>query len=306
MPCCGCSILHGPHLTQAHAPIPVRLGISLGLRFHPNSRMTHPGPLGIFDSGIGGLSIARRTRALLPNANLLYVADSIHAPYGEKSEHYIQQRSDAITRFLMENEAKAIVVACNTATVVAVASLRAEFDIPIVAMEPAIKPAALMTRSGAVGVLATERTLASEQFQDLVQRYANGVRIVAQPCPGLVELVERGHLDPARTMPLLSRYLQPLLDEHIDVLVLGCTHYPFLLPTISHMTGSGVTIIDPAVAVTQQLRRRLASDAGMAPHSGAGVLRFFPSGVPDVVGPVIELLWQAPVQLRQVLAPHHA
>ncbi len=263
-------------------------------------------PIGVFDSGVGGLSVLRHIHEMLPREDLIYLADAAYAPYGGRSGDEITARARVVCGWLVEQGAKAIVVACNTATVVAVASLRAEFDIPIVAMEPAIKPAALMTRSGAVGVLATERTLASEQFQDLVQRYANGARIVAQPCPGLVELVERGHLDPARTMPLLSRYLQPLLDEHIDVLVLGCTHYPFLLPTISHMTGSGVTIIDPAVAVTQQLRRRLASDAGMAPHSGAGVLRFFTSGVPDVVGPVIELLWQAPVQLRQVLAPHHA
>ncbi len=149
--------------------------------------MTHPGPIGIFDSGIGGLSIARRIRELLPNENLLYVADSIHAPYGEKSEHYIQQRSDAITRFLMENQAKAIVVACNTATVSAIRQLRADYTLPIIGVEPGIKPAALQSKSGVIGVLATSQTLKSESFNNLSRLFSENVRVEIQPCPGLVE-----------------------------------------------------------------------------------------------------------------------
>ena len=252
-------------------------------------------PVGVLDSGVGGVSILREIRAILPLEDLLYVADSGHAPYGERSEAFIEARVTAIVEFLIAQAAKAVVVACNTATGVAVDTLRSRFQIPIVAIEPALKPAAAMTRTRRVGVLATHRTLESEKFARLRARYAADVEVMIQPCPGLAEQVERGDFDSGATRRLVEAYVQPLIEKGVDTLVLGCTHYPFLQPIIRDVAGNGVTIVDPGDAVARELKRQLERQ-GVTNEGGApGRVEFVTSGEPDAVRPVIEELWKEPV-----------
>lgn len=220
--------------------------------------MSKSAPVGVFDSGVGGLSVLREIQTLLPHESLLYVADSGHVPYGEKTAEFIRQRSQVITDFLLEQGAKALVVACNTATAAAITELRAHYpDLPIIGMEPAVKPAAAATRSGVVGVLATTGTLQSAKFAALLDRFANDVRVVTQPCPGLVELIEAGALHTDETRRLLARYVEPLLAAGCDTLILGCTHYPFLKPLLLEMVPAHVSLIDTGLAVARQLQRLL-------------------------------------------------
>lgn len=262
--------------------------------------MTAADPIGVFDSGIGGLSVLREIRRELPNEDLLYVADSGHAPYGDKPEQLIEARSIAIVEFLASQCAKAIVVACNTATGAAIATLRAKFPLPIVAMEPAVKPAAANTRSGVIGVLATGRTLASENFARLHARFGAGVDILVQACPGLVEQVEAGDLSGAKTRALLEQYVLPLLERQADTIVLGCTHYPFLTPLIREIAGSSVTIVDPSAAIARELRRRL-TDAGLLSHeTSAGTERFWSSAAPDQAQPLISRLWRSGIEVQSL------
>ena len=234
--------------------------------------------IGIFDSGVGGLSVWRHVRAALPGARLIYVADSAHAPYGDKSPEYIGRRSLAITQFLVEQGAEAIVIACNTATAAAAATLRAQFALPIVAMEPAVKPAVAATRSGVVGVLATVGTLESARFAALLEKYAGNVRIVTRGCPGLVEQIEGGDLDGPHTRALLQGYLAPLLEAGADTVILGCTHYPFLVPLIAELAGPEVALIDTGAAVARQLVRRLQEELPPAATSAGTGLAFYTSG----------------------------
>ena len=228
-------------------------------------------PIGVFDSGVGGLSVLRHIRAVLPGEDLLYVADSLHAPYGAKSVQFIQARSEVIAGFLVARGAKALVVACNTATSAAIASLRQRFDLPIVGMEPAVKPAAEATRSGVIGVLATGGTLESARFAELVQRFGSQARVIVQPCPGLVEQVESGDLSGPLTRRLLAGFVEPLLAQGADTLVLGCTHYPFLEPLLRELAGEQVSLIETGAAVARQLARRLVEtdfSSDITPASG--------------------------------------
>ena len=214
-------------------------------------------PVGVFDSGIGGVSVLRHIRQLLPSERLLYCADSLHAPYGSKSSDFIRERSRVLTRFMIDQGAKAIVVACNTATAAAVSDLRADFEIPVVGMEPAVKPAAAASRRGVVGVLATIGTLKSAQFAALLESYGRDVQVVTQACPDLVERVEQGAFDSPATDKLVATYLQPLLSAGADTIVLGCTHYPFLRRSIMRHLPADVMLIDTGEAVARQLKRRL-------------------------------------------------
>jgi glutamate racemase len=230
-----------------------------------SSTSLNDAPVGIFDSGLGGLSILRHVRAQLPHEHLVYVADTGFAPYGDKPEHVIAERSLAVARFLVERGAKAIVVACNTATISAVKLMRDTFPgLPIVGVEPGLKPAAALTRSGKVGVLATERTLAGAKFLQLRDQItqATGAQFLLQPCRGLVDKIELG--DEAGTRALLQRYVTPLLDAGADTLVLGCTHYPLVQATIEDVIASAgardVALVDTGEAVARQLVRLL--DAG--------------------------------------------
>ena len=215
-------------------------------------------PIGIFDSGIGGLSVLRDIRGLLPHEKLIFIADSAFAPYGNKPLEFIQQRSKDLSRFLLEQGAKTVVVACNTATAIAVNQLREQFNIPIIAMEPGVKPAISATRSGIVGVLATENTLTSQQFTRLLHRYAENVQVISQPCPGLVEQIESGEFDSIRTRQLIEQYTAPLLSAGADTIVLGCTHYPLIRQQIADIIGPNITIIETGQAVAQQVKHVIA------------------------------------------------
>jgi len=243
--------------------------------------------IGVFDSGVGGISVLQEIRAVLPDADLVYVADSGHCPYGGKSYAEIRARAVAITGFLVDAGCQVVVVACNTATAAAIEHLRSEFNqVPIVGMEPALKPAAAATRSGVVGVLATGATLGGERFAGLAERVADGIELLTQPCPGLVEQVEAGQLDGPATDALLRRYVEPLLARGADTLVLGCTHYPFLRPALTRLVGPNVALIDTGAAVARQVVHVLGTHAAT---SGEGQVRFATSDVR--VAPVIEQLW---------------
>ena len=260
--------------------------------------------LGVFDSGVGGLSVLRELRVLLPHENIVYVADSANVPYGAKRPALIRDRSMAIARFLVETRhARAVVVACNTATTHAVDLLRQNFSsVPIVGMEPAIKPAAAATRSGVVGVLATDATLDGERFASLMKRHAEGIEVLTQSCPGLVEQVEAGDLSGPRTIALLQRYTAPLLARGADTIVLGCTHYPFLRDTLQGLVGPTVTLIDTAAAVARQTARVLADRPDRDATGAAGRVVFFTSGDPGVVRPSLERLWEEPVEVNRLEA----
>lgn len=259
--------------------------------------MNPANPIGVFDSGVGGLSVLHEIRKALPGEDLLYVADSGHAPYGDKSQQFIEARSIAITEFLVSRQAKAIVVACNTATGAAVTTLRAKFLMPIIAMEPAVKPAAENSQSGVIGVMATSRTLVSDNFVKLFARYGEDARILGQACPGLVEQVEAGDLSGGKTRLLLEGYVRPLLEQGADTIVLGCTHYPFLAPLIQDIAGPGVVVIDSAAAVARQLRRRLEVVDLLANAERVGTECFWTSGMMDKAKPLVAQLWKPDVEV---------
>lgn len=248
-------------------------------------------PVGVFDSGVGGLSVLRALREELPHEHFLYVADSGSAPYGERSPEFVIERANTITDFLIREGAKAIVVACNTATAVAAESLRARFAMPIVAIEPAVKPAASRTRSRVVGVLATTGTLSSPNMGKLLANYGSDVEFVVQPCPGLADQVEKGELASDQTRALVKRYVRPIVDKGGDIIVLGCTHYPFLRPIIEDIAGPAVDIIDPATPVARELRRRLDIAHVLNNETAPGTEHFWTTGAVEVVGPIVRQLW---------------
>jgi glutamate racemase len=252
-------------------------------------------PIGVFDSGVGGLCVLRAIRDELPHEHLAYVADSAHVPYGNKPPAFIEQRALAIAKFLLAQDAKAIVVACNTATSAAIAVLRARFSIPIIGMEPALKPAIAQTRAGVVGVLATAGTAASGKFANLLARFAGRAQVLVQPCPGFVEAVERGELTTPSTRALIAETIEPLLQRGADTLVLGCTHYPFLRPVIQEIAGPGVTIVDPSAAVARELRRRLAEANILSAGIREGAQNFWSSAAISNAQPLMSQLWGRPV-----------
>lgn len=234
--------------------------------------------IGLFDSGVGGISVLREVQKLLPREQLIYYADSGHCPYGGKPREEIIARACIITEFLLQQGVKLIVVACNTATIAAVEHLRATYPVPFVGMEPAVKPAVAHTRSAVVGVLATGASLAGEKFHKLVARHAHeGVRMITQPCPGLVECVERGDLDGQEPRRLVMQYTEPLLRAGADTLVLGCTHYPFLRPLIAEIVGPEVALLDTGEAVARQTRRLLEREQQLN-EQGDGGIRWHSSG----------------------------
>lgn len=241
-------------------------------------------PIGIFDSGVGGLSVLRAIRGQMPEESVIYFGDQIHIPYGPRRMEQIRDFSEAITRFLLEHDAKIIVVACNTASAAALRHLRDRFpDISFVGMEPAVKPAAEHTQTGKVGVLATPATFQGALYASVVERFANGVELFQNTCPGLVQQVEKGNLQGRETRQILEAALLPMLEQKIDTVVLGCTHYPFVIPLIELIAGDHVRVIDPAPSVAKQVRRVLESK-GLKNSSGTpGDVKFYTSGEPDVL-----------------------
>lgn len=211
-------------------------------------------PLGIFDSGIGGTSIWKEVVKLLPNENTIYLADSKNAPYGEKSSEEIIALSVKNTEYLLSKGCKLIIVACNTATTNAIDYLRKNYTIPFIGIEPAIKPAALLSKTGAIGILATKGTLSSKLFEKTTKEYTKNITTIEQDGEGLVPLIEEGKLNSPEINELLTTYLKPMLNFNIDHLVLGCTHYPYLIPQIKKIIGENITIIDSGEAVAKQTK----------------------------------------------------
>ena len=238
-------------------------------------------PVGVFDSGVGGLSVWREIARELPFESTIYLADQAHLPYGPRSADEVRGFAEAATAELLERGCKAIVVACNTASAAALKALRERHaDVPFVGMEPAVKPAALHSKSRVVGVMATPGTLQGRMFADAVQRFAGGVKVIRQPCPGLVEQIERGELDSPATEALLRELLAPMLATGADTVVLACTHYPFVLPLIRRIVGESVQIIDPAPAVARQLARVLDEHGLLAEADSKASHRFLTTGEP--------------------------
>lgn len=256
--------------------------------------------IGVFDSGIGGLSVLREIRALLPAETLVYVADTRYLPYGTKSPEFITLRALAISEFLLAQGAKAIVVACNTATAAAVATLRSRYTQPIIGMEPAVKPAVARSQGGRVGVLATNSTLASEKFARLVERYATHADVSVQPCPGLVDLVESGDVSSAAAYELVTRYVAPLVQQGCDTLVLGCTHFSFLAPLIQHVAGPMVAVMDSGAAVAREVKRRLEDNQALATPPTSGVVTYYTSGESTAVARIASQLLQCPVVVERL------
>lgn len=257
--------------------------------------MSNQMPIGFFDSGVGGLSVMKEVRLLLPAEDFLYFADSAYCPYGTKPLEVIRSRALALCDFLKLRGAKIIVIASNTTSITALDNVRSLAGIPVVGIEPAVKPAVQATRNGKIGVLATVVTLSGDRFNSLVDRYGDGVQVYTQPCPGLVELVEAGRIDGPETEVLLEQYIAPLMAKGVDTIVLGCTHYPFLRPLVEKIAGEGVAVIDTGKAVARQVVRVLERYGMLNDKDGAGSELFFSSADPREVEPVIRLLWGSPV-----------
>jgi glutamate racemase len=237
-------------------------------------------PIGVYDSGVGGLSVLRALQARLPEERFYYVADSYHCPYGDRDAAEIQELALGVARHLSDAGCKLIVVACNTISATALTVMRESLQgLPIVGMVPAVKPAIETTHTGVVGVLATQATVRGALYLDVLRRFAQTTRVLSQPCPGLVELIEAGKLDGPETEALLRRCVLPIIEAGADVVVLGCSHYPFIRPLLERIVGRNVRIIEPSDAIALQTRRvlereGLLTDAGTAP----GDTRFATSG----------------------------
>jgi glutamate racemase len=250
------------------------------------------GAIGVFDSGIGGLSVLRAIRTLMPAQDVLYFGDQGHVPYGPRPMSEVRQFSFAISQFLIQHGARLIVVACNTASAAALIELRQAFaDVPFVGMEPAVKPAAEQTHTAKVGVLATPATFQGALYASVVERFAQGVEIYQDTCTGLVQEIEAGRLDGPETRRILNQALQPMLQAGIDTVVLGCTHYPLVIPQIQSICGAQVRVIDPAPAVARQTER-LAGQISLQPCQG-GSTTYFTSGDPRTLRPLLGV-FQAP------------
>ncbi|HPT70593.1 MAG TPA: glutamate racemase [Syntrophomonas sp.] len=235
-------------------------------------------PIGVFDSGIGGLSVWSQLIKEIPAESMIYVSDSGYAPYGTKPKSFIINRSRMITRFLLDEGCKLIVVACNTATGAAISVLRKEFSVPFIGVEPAVKPAAAASITGHIGVLATEQTFKGEHFKRAIGLYAKSVEIHERAGNGLVELIESGRMDSWETRQLLRQYLSPMIQDGIDQLVLGCTHYPFLIPIIKEFLPENVHIIDPAPAVASHARLVLGEMGALCSGTSTPDYRFYTTG----------------------------
>lgn len=245
-------------------------------------------PIGIFDSGVGGLSVLKAIRQELPQETLIYLADQAHVPYGSRPLHEVRQFSEKMTDYLLARRAKLVVVACNTASAAALTALRkSNPEVSFVGMEPAVKPAAETTQTGRVGVLATPATFQGALYASVIERFANGVTVLQDTCPGLVAQIEAGELHHPATRRILEKALNPMLAAGIDTIVLGCTHYPFVIPLIQEISGPGVRVIDPAPAVARQARRVLEAEHSLAPDSPEGSahaqIRYLTSGDPAIL-----------------------
>lgn len=259
---------------------------------------THPpvsplnSPIGVFDSGIGGLSILHELRYQLPAEDLMYIADQANVPYGSRTLEQVRRFSESISRFFIDQEVKLIVVACNTASAAALHYLRQTFpDLPFVGMEPAVKPAAEVTQSGVVGVLATPATFQGALYASVVERFAQGVTILQDTCPGLVNQIEGGNIQGVETRMILLKALEPMLQQHIDTVVLACTHYPFVKPLITEIVGPNVRIIDPAPAIARQAGRVLANRSLFKDPGSASEVTIWTTGNLKTLQAILPTFW---------------
>ena len=256
--------------------------------------MSHP--IGVFDSGVGGISVLIEIRKALPEEDLIYFADSGYCPYGTKPETEILDRVLKITGFLLKQGVKAIVIACNAASTAGLDGIRKQYpQLPVIGIEPAVKPACLTTKNGKIGVLSTSLTLQGNRFSTLVEKYGKNIEVFTRPATGLADLVEAGELDTIVTRDLLNSYLKPLIIQGIDTLLLGCTHYPFVKPVIQDICGAGIRIIDNGAAVAGQLVRILEERGLRENNRNKGEVIFYTSGVSEVVSKVMGKLWPEPV-----------
>lgn len=252
---------------------------------------TDPRPIGIFDSGIGGLTVMAAIRQALPTERLLYFGDNAHVPYGPRSLEEVRRFSHGIARALLDRECKLVVIACNTASAAALTSLRDAFtNVPFVGMEPAVKPAVEHTHTGVVGVIATVATFQSALYASVVERFSQGVEVLHQPCPGLVKQIEAGEFDAPATEVMLRGWLEPMLARNIDALVLACTHYPIVRPLIERIVGPGVRVIDPAPAIARQVERLLHRDGLAAPNDASDGSTLWTSGDPGEFAAMVDRL----------------
>jgi len=269
--------------------------------------LSRDAPIGIFDSGIGGLSVLRHVHTLLPDESLLYFADSGFAPYGEKPEAVIVERAVSIAAFLLTQNIKALVVACNTATAAAIAGLRARYpELPVVGVEPGLKPAASLTRSGTIGVLATANTLASDKFLKLQSQVAQDARVtfLLQACNGLAHQIEKGELSSRETHQLVERYVAPLVEQGADTLVLGCTHYPFVEQLIREVAGPEVSIVDTGEPVARQLQRLLEQRNLLRQVPAADKLLAYTTGSSSTLSLAFSKLLRLDASVQVVSATH--
>jgi glutamate racemase len=261
-------------------------------------------PIGIFDSGVGGLSVLKAIRELLPNEDLLFIADQGHVPYGPRPMDEVRQFSEEIARYLIDQGAKLIVVACNTASAAALVHLRQTFPtIPIVGMEPAVKPAAEITETGVVGVLATPATFQGELYASVVERFATDVLLLQNTCAGLVVEIEAGNMEGEETAIILEGALKPMMAAKIDTIVLGCTHYPFVIPQIKQIVGDSVRVIDPAPAIARQVNRLLDQFDLHTPEERRGEVTLLTSGEVDKFRHFVEAtgVFEEDVNIDQVI-----
>lgn len=249
--------------------------------------MTNNNPIGLFDSGIGGTSIWKEIHQLLPNEDTIYLADSKNAPYGQKSKEEIIHLSCKNTEFLLNKNCKIIVVACNTATTNAIKELRAKYNVPFIGIEPAIKPAALHSKTQKVGILATKGTLNSELFYKHVEQFQD-IQVIEQIGFGLVELIENGEINSKEMRALLKKYLNPMIASNIDYLVLGCSHYPYLIPQIKKILPSNIKIIDSGEAVAKQTKKILDEKVGFRELNEKSKQLFYTNTNPKVLIEILE------------------
>jgi len=263
--------------------------------------MTNSSPIGIFDSGIGGLSVLKEVRKRFPNESLIYFADQFHVPYGSKPVGEVRGFAIEITRYLINQGTKLIVVACNTASAAALYVLREKFpEVPFVGMEPAVKPAAEESQNGVVGVLATPATFQGALYESVVERFAKDVVVLQDTCPGLVAQIEKGELNVPKTRRILEDALEPMLAKGIDRIVLGCTHYPFVIPLIEEIVGWGVRVIDPAPAVARQVGRLLEKHHLTNREGSPGGVVYLTTGKVDDLGHLLGHLLGEDGDVREV------
>jgi glutamate racemase len=282
-----------------HRPYPASIQSALGPSGEQEPTETEPFcglaamcPIGVFDSGVGGLSVVAEIRRVLPHEDIVYFGDNANCPYGGRSDDWLRARSLEIAAFLLEHGAKAIVVACNTASAAGLDHLRARYGVPVVGLVPAVKPAVAATRTGKVGVLATPATIRGRLLADVIERFAApaGVQVISVAPDGVVEAIERGELDTPQTAELVARALAPILQEGADAIVLGSTHFPFLKPVIRRVVGEGVLIFDSGEGVARQTRRVLEAHRVLRGGGAPGRLTVYTSGDPTVVGPLVHRL----------------